>query len=166
VSHVRVVAVVGIALLLQVSVFPHVAPEGIVPNLVLLVVVGAALIRGPQVAAVLGFVAGLMIDVAPAADHVAGRWALALVVVGYVAGWTRPDIRLTWTTIVAAVAASSFVGSSVFALTGVLLADPAMSFAELLTAVLVGVVWDVVLTPLVLPPVMRAFRAEPDRSPA
>jgi hypothetical protein len=32
--------------------------------------------------AVLGFVAGLLLDLVPPADHEAGRWALALVVVG------------------------------------------------------------------------------------
>ena len=79
--------------MLQVSVFPHLAWQGIVPNLCLLVVVGAALTRGPQFAVVLGFLAGVALDLAPPADHVAGRWALALVVVGYLAGRVRQDVR-------------------------------------------------------------------------
>jgi rod shape-determining protein MreD len=158
-------AAVTVALVLQVSFFPHLAWDGIVPNLVLLVVVGAALTRGPQFAAVLGFVAGLALDLAPPADHVAGRWALALVVVGYVAGRVRHDARPTPGTVLATVAASSFVGTSVFALSGLLLQDPAMGIPELLEVVLVGVLWDVLLTPLVLPPVMAMFRhPEPDRS--
>jgi rod shape-determining protein MreD len=158
-------AAVTVALVLQVSFFPHLAWDGIVPNLVLLVVVGAALTRGPQFAAVLGFVAGLALDLAPPADHVAGRWAPALVVVGYVAGRVRRDARPTPGTVLATVAASSFVGTSVFALSGLLLQDPAMGIPELLEVVLVGVLWDVLLTPLVLPPVMAMFRhLEPDRS--
>ena len=48
-------AAVGVALILQVTFFPHLAWDGIVPNVCLLVVVGAALTRGPQFAAVLGF---------------------------------------------------------------------------------------------------------------
>ena len=40
-----------------------------------------------------GFAAGLALDLAPPADHLAGRWALALVVVGYVAGRARRDGR-------------------------------------------------------------------------
>ena len=114
--------VVG-ALVLQVAVFPHVAWEGIVPDVCLLVVVAAALVRGPAFAATLGFVAGLMLDLAPPADHVAGRWALALVVVGYVAGLMRQDTRTPATTVVATVAASSFVGTSVYALSGLVLGD-------------------------------------------
>lgn len=157
-------AAVAVALVLQVSVFPHVAWQGIVPNLCLLVVVGAALARGAQFAAVLGFFAGVVLDLAPPADHVAGRWALALVVVGYVAGRMRQDVRPSAVAVVATVAASSFVGTSIFALSGLILQDPSLSIPELLEVILVGVGWDVLLTPFVLPLVIAMFRRlEPDR---
>lgn len=156
---------VAVALVLQVTVFPHVAFEGIVPNLCLLVVVGAALTRGPQFAVVLGFLAGVALDLAPPADHVAGRWALALVVVGWLAGRMRQDVRPTATTVVATVAASSFVGTSIFAISGLVLRDPALSVPDLLRVILVAVLWDVLLTPFVLPLVMRMFhRLEPART--
>lgn len=159
------VAAVVVAAALQVSFFPHLAWDGIVPNLCLLVVVGAALTRGPQFAAVVGFAAGLVLDLAPPADHLAGRWALALVVVGYVAGLVRRELRPTMGTVLATVGAASFVGTSVFALTGLVLDDPAIGIPELLQVVLVSVLWDLLLTPLVLPPVMAMFRRlEPDRS--
>ena len=154
---VAAVAVV-LALVLQVSVFGPLAWEGVVPNLCLLVVVAGALTRGPQFAMVLGFGAGLLLDLAPPADHVAGRWALALLLVGYLVGRVRPESRPTATTVVATVAGASFVGTSVFALSGVLLSDPATSVAGLLEVVLVAVVWDVLLTPVVLPPLMALFR--------
>jgi rod shape-determining protein MreD len=156
---------VCLAVVLQVSVFPHLAWQGIVPNLCLLVVVGAALTRGPQFAAVLGFVAGVALDLAPPADHVAGRWALALVVVGYLAGRMRQDVRPTATAVVATVAASSFVGSSIFAISGLVLRDPARDVSGLLEVILVAVGWDILLTPLVLPLVMGMFlRLEPSRN--
>ena len=157
-------AAVSLALVLQVSVFSHVSWAGIVPNLCLLVVVGAALARGPQFGAALGFAAGVALDLAPPADHVAGRWALALVVVGYVAGLVRQDGRPTTSTVVMTVAASSFVGTSLFALTGILLDDPAVGIPELLGVIGVSVLFDLLLTPFVLPPVMAMFRRlEPDR---
>jgi len=156
---------VAVALVLQVTVFPHLAFEGIVPNLCLLVVVGAALTRGPQFAVVLGFLAGVALDLAPPADHVAGRWALALVVVGWLAGRMRQDVRPTASTVVATVAASSFVGTSIFAISGLVLRDPALSVPDLLRVILVAVLWDVLLTPFVLPLVMRMFhRLEPART--
>lgn len=158
---------VSVALVLQVTVFSYFAWEGIVPNLVLLVVVGAALVEGPQFAMVLGFVSGVLLDLAPPADHVAGRWALALLVVGYVAGRFAPETngsRPTATSVVATVAASSFLGTSLFALSGLLLRDPVVAVPELLQVVAIGVVWDVLLTPFVLPVAMGMFRRlEPER---
>jgi rod shape-determining protein MreD len=150
--------VVTFAVVLQVSLFPHLAWQGVVPNLALLVVVGAALVRGPQFAAVLGFGAGVLIDLAPPADHVAGRWALALVVVGYLAGRIRQDVTPNASAVVLAVAASSFVGTSVFAMSGLLLRDPVVPVSDMIEVILVAVVWDVLLTPFVLPPVMLMFR--------
>jgi rod shape-determining protein MreD len=161
----RVAAAAGlvvVALILQVAIFPHLAWEGIVPNFCLLVVVAAALVRGPSFAATLGFFAGLMLDLAPPADHVAGRWALALVVVGYVAGMMRQDTRPSASTVVATVAASSFVGTSVYALTGEVLGDGAAGGGDLARVIVVALLWDVLLTPLVLPGVMRLLtRLEP-----
>jgi rod shape-determining protein MreD len=155
-------ALVVTALILQVAVFPQFAWEGIVPNLCLLVVVAAALVRGPSFAATLGFFAGLLLDLAPPADHVAGRWALALVVVGFVAGLMRQDTRPSASTVVATVAVSSLVGTSVYALTGVVLGDGVAGSGDLVQVILVALLWDVLLTPLVLPAVMRLLaRLEP-----
>lgn len=157
-------AAVVLALLLQVSLAPHLAWQGVVPNLVLLVVVAAALTRGPQFAMVLGFAGGALLDLAPPADHTAGRWALALVIVGYVAGRVRSEASPTATTVVSTVAASSFVATSLFAMTGLLLGELSVGVGELLLVVGLAVVWDVVLTPFVLPPLMAMFRRlEPAR---
>ena len=150
--------VITVAVVLQVALFPHVAYAGVVPNLALLVVVAAALVRGPDFAAVIGFLAGLAIDLAPPADHVAGRWALALVVVGYLAGRVRQDARTSAMAAIVTVAAASFVGTSVFALSGILLSDPALSAGEALAVIPAAVVYDVLLTPFVLPVMMRLFR--------
>jgi rod shape-determining protein MreD len=159
-----VTLVVVLAVVLQVGIFPYLAYDGVAPNLALLVVVAAALVRGPEFAAVLGFLSGLAIDLAPPADHVAGRWALALVVVGYLAGRIRHDARTSAAAAIVAVAASSFVGTSLFALSGLVLQDPSVPVAEALAVVPVAVVYDVLLTPFVLPLMMRLFRRlEPHR---
>ncbi len=146
------------AVVLQVVVFGHLSYDGVVPNLALLLVVAAALTRGPDFAAVLGFFGGLAIDLAPPADHVAGRWALALVVVGYLAGRVRHDAGTSAVAAVLTVAASSFVGTSVFALSGMVLRDPAVPVAEALAVIPPAVLYDVLLTPFVLPLAMRALR--------
>ena len=148
---------VVVALVVQVTLFPHLAWHGIVPNLCLLVVVAAALTVEAPFALLLGFAAGLTLDLAPPADHVARRWALALTIAAFLAARVRQDVRPTALAVVGTVAAASFVATSLFALSGVLLSDPAMSISGLLEVVLVAVVWDVLLTPFVLPPLMKLF---------
>ena len=149
---------VAVAVVLQVAVFSLFSFDGVVPNLALLLVVGAALVRGSDFAAVTGFLTGLAIDLAPPSDHIAGRWALALVVVGYLAGRVRQDSGTSVTTALATVAGSSFVATSIFALSGMVLHDPAVPVTEALQIIPVSVVYDVLLTPLVLPLVMRVFQ--------
>jgi rod shape-determining protein MreD len=146
------------AVVLQVAAFSYLSYDGVVPNLALLLVVAAALVRGPDFAMVLGFFAGLAVDLAPPADHVAGRWALALVVVGFLAGRVRHDAGTSAVAAVVTVAASSFVGTSVFALSGMVLRDPSVPVAEALQVIPVAVVYDVLLTPFVLPLAMRLLR--------
>ena len=149
-----------LAFLVQVTVLPHVAWGGVVPGVVLLVVVGAALATDTRFATLFGCCAGLLLDVAPPGDHVAGRWALALLLVGYVVGrlshdhqpvpagpldalqarqTRRPPLPL----VVAAAAGGSFVGTSVFAFTGMLFGEPS-SIGALLGVVLRALVLDTV----------------------
>ena len=103
-------ALVCLAVVAQVVVFRYVAIDGVVPDLALVLVVVAAIDRGPQFAAVLGFAAGMLLDLAPPADHVAGRWALALVVVGYLAGRVRQDARSSAPPCTRSAACSSVTG--------------------------------------------------------
>lgn len=169
-----ILAVVG-ALLLQVTVLPHFAWRvgglGVVPDLVLLVVVATALATDTRYATLTGFFAGLMLDIAPPADHLAGRWALALTVVGYVigrlahdntaeAGRFEPDgaRRPPLLLVLAAAAGGSFVGTSVFALTGVFLNDAAAGVGDLLPVALVALVLDVIAALVVVPVVWWLLR--------
>ena len=155
---------VSVALVLQSSVFSHFAVRGVVPDLVLLVVVAAALAYGSELGLVLGFGAGLLLDLAPPADHYAGRWALALLVVGYVAGRLAAPGHPRVGQWLPVAAAASFVGTSVFALTGLLLRDPAVGVGELLRVEVVTLTWDVALALVVVPLTMRRFaKVEPDR---
>jgi rod shape-determining protein MreD len=153
-----------LAVVLQVSFFGHFSFDGVVPNLVLLLVVAAALTRGPELAVMIGFAGGLAADLLPPAQHLAGRWALALVVVGYLAGRVRTDAARSTLGVLVTVAACSFVGTSVFALSGILLRDPATPALGALQVIPQAVVYDLLLAPFVLPLAMKLFRRmQPER---
>lgn len=157
-------AAVLLAALLQVSVLSQVSWHGVVPNLVLLVVVAAGLVRGASFAMILGLAAGLLLDLAPPADHVAGRWALALVLVGLVAGQVNRETRGNAGAVVATVAVCSVLGTTVFGLSGALLGEPITSVGSMLGVVGLALLLDVLVTPMVLPPLMSVFRRlEPAR---
>ncbi|MEP6665146.1 MAG: rod shape-determining protein MreD [Nocardioidaceae bacterium] len=153
-----VAALIVVTVTLQVSIFGHFSVDGVVPDLALLVVVGAALVRGPDYAALVGGAAALVLDLAPPADHTAGRWAISFVLVGYLTGLVKGDSETTVVGNVMTVAAGAFIGTSIFALTGLVLRDPGVSVGSALEVVPVAVGYDVLLTPLVIPLVLLLFR--------
>ena len=117
---------------------------------------------GSELGLVLGFGAGLLLDLAPPADHspAAGRsrcwWS------GYVAGPARGRraARAVSQWLPVGRGAASFVGTSVFALTGLLLRDPAVGVGELLRVeVLVASAWDVAARALVVVPLVLGLFA-------
>ncbi|OIJ26166.1 rod shape-determining protein MreD [Nocardioides luteus] len=153
--HVLVGLLVIIAVVLQLSVAPAFAIRGITPDLALLVVLAVALTRGGQAALVTGFAAGVLLDLAPPADHTAGRWALALLIVGYVAGRVREGSiaqggqgRPNALTVMVTVAACSFIGVSIFVVSGLILGEAPLT---LLPTVAISVGYDLLLAPLLIP---------------
>src|SRR3712207_814066 len=150
-----VVLLLLLAAVLQVSFFGFFTLDGVVPNLVLLVVVAVAIARGPDVAAPLGFLGGLVLDLAPPSDHVAGRWALALVLAAYVAGRVRQDARRSTVVALVTVAAASFLATSVFALSGTALGETVGDPAAGLPAGAASVGHELLLAPFVLPQIGR-----------
>ena len=149
--------VILLAVTLQVAVFNLFSVNGVVPNLALVVVVAASIARGAQFGAVVGFIAGLLVDLAPPADHVAGRWALALVLVAILAGRVRADARRSPIAGLATVAVCSFIATSVFALSGVVLGDHALPAGEMMQVIGIALLWDIVVAPLLLPGLMALF---------
>jgi rod shape-determining protein MreD len=83
---------------------------------------------------------------------------LSLLVVGYVTGLVRTESRLSFVSMVLAVAAGVFVGTSLFAMSGLVLGEPGVSVGSALRVIPLAVVYDVLLTPLVVPFVLRVFR--------
>ncbi|MFI6682312.1 rod shape-determining protein MreD [Streptomyces sp. NPDC050485] len=158
-------ALIVIALVIQVSVLARLQLPGAVPDLMLLTVLGLALVYGHVGGAFVGFGAGLLADLAPPADHAAGRYALVLCVIGYLAGLAKPDHgRLRSATGPMLVVVGAAIGSTLlYALVGGLVGDTAARHVGLPSLLFTAAVYDLLLAPFTVPLIMAiARRAEND----
>lgn len=156
---------VVVALVIQVSVLGRLQLPGAVPDLVLLTVVALALVYGHVSGALIGFGAGLLADLAPPADHAAGRYALVLCLIGYLVGLARPDsgrFRSAWGPMLTVVAAA--IGSTLlYAGVGALVGDTAARHVGLTGLLFTATLYDLLLAPFTVPFIMAlARRAEND----
>ncbi|MFF7387309.1 rod shape-determining protein MreD [Streptomyces scabiei] len=154
-----------VALVIQVSVLARLHLPGAVPDLVLLTVLGLALVYGHVGGALIGFGAGLLSDLAPPADHAAGRYALVLCVIGYLAGLAKPETgRLKSATGPMVVVVVAALGSTLlYAGVGALVGDDAARHVGLPSLLFTAALYDLLLAPFVVPGVIAlARRAEND----
>jgi len=154
-----------VALVIQVSVLARLHLPGAVPDLLLLTVLGLALVYGHVGGALVGFGAGLLADLAPPADHAAGRYALVLCVIGYLAGLAKPDNgQLKSATGPMAVVVAAAIGSTLlYAGVGALVGDTAARHVGLSNLLFTAALYDLLLAPFVVPGIMAlARRAEND----
>ncbi|MGN6723132.1 MAG: rod shape-determining protein MreD [Marmoricola sp.] len=160
-SAVRIGSIALVLLVLiaiQDAALRYLAVWGVVPNLALLVVIAAAVVRGSDYGAGIGFVAGLLLDLVPPATGTAGRWALALVIVGYLAGKVSADARRSRRAMIVLVAGCSFVATSVYALSGVFLGDVPIESGRMPLVIVLGVVVDVIAAAILLPAAVALIR--------
>ncbi|GEK00880.1 rod shape-determining protein MreD [Streptomyces sp. NPDC003388] len=153
-------ALVVVALVIQVSVLARLHLPGAVPDLLLLTVLGLAMVYGHVGGALVGFGAGLLADLAPPADHAAGRYALVLCVIGYFAGLIKPENgRLKSATGPMAVVVAAAVGSTLlYAGVGALVGDTAARHVGLPGLLFSAALYDLLLAPFVVPAIMWLAR--------
>ncbi|MEV0265261.1 rod shape-determining protein MreD [Streptomyces sp. NPDC050617] len=151
---------VVVALVVQVCVLARLHLPGAVPDLLLLVVVSLALVYGHVAGCLIGFGAGLLADLAPPADHAAGRYALVLCLIGYLAGLVKPDngrLRSAVGPLVVVLAAA--IGSTLlYAGVGSLVGDSAARHVGITSLVFTAALYDVLLAPFTVPVIMALAR--------
>jgi rod shape-determining protein MreD len=147
------------AILLQLTLLDNLPfPGGSAPDLVLVLVVALALASGPRNGMLIGFGAGLALDIAPPATHLLGLNALAFTLVGYGCGRMRgPLERSAWLPL-AAVALGAAAGEAVYALVGLTFGDPDITVASIRQVLPVSIVYDILLSPFVLYAVVSLAR--------
>lgn len=149
-----------VALVCQVSVLARLHLPGAVPDILLLTVLGLAMVYGHVGGALVGFGAGLLADLAPPADHAAGRYALVLCVIGYCAGLIKPENgRLKSATGPMVVVVAAAIGATLlYAGVGALVGDTAARHVGLSGLLLSAALYDLLLAPFVVPGVMYLAR--------
>lgn len=159
------VTLVVVALVVQVSVLARLQLPGAVPDLLLLVVIALALVYGHVSGALIGFGAGLLADIVPPADHAAGRYALVLCVIGYLAGLAKPDTGQLRTALgpMVVVVGAAVTTTLLYAGVGALVGDTAARHVGLASLVFTSAIYDLLLAPFTVPLIMAlARRAEND----
>ena len=159
--------VVAITVIVQLTIVDRIAfPGGTGPDLVLLVVAALALAGGPLAGALIGFSAGLALDIAPPGSHLVGQDALVFCLVGYLCGLVAevptgdgaPEQGHTALFEIVVTAAGAVCGEALGALLGVMLSDPRVTWPAVKYVLPVAVIYDVLLAPFVLFAVAAALR--------
>ena len=171
-------AVAAVAVVVQLTIVDRIAfPGGAGPDVVLLTVAALALANGPLVGALVGFWAGLALDVAPPGSHLVGQDALVFCLVGYACGLAAdqptgdgvPEQGHTALFEIVVTAAGAVLGEALSSLLGAMLSDPRVTWPAIRHVLPVAVAYDVLLSPFVLYAVAAALRpagARGDRSRA
>lgn len=147
--------VLSFLLLLSVAVQSAVIARwnlpGAVPDLVLVTMIAFAMRQLPQHGAQMGFLAGLLLDVAPPADGLIGLSALSMTVIGFLAATFRTDFgRSVFGPLLFSAAAGA--GSVlVHALIGGLLGDPTVVVSRTPMLMLSSAFYCTLLATIVIP---------------
>lgn len=139
-----------LAVMFQLTFVDRLAlPGGTVPDLVLVVVIALGLTQGPATGMLAGFVAGLALDLAPPASHLIGASALIFCLLGYGCGRLAggQGRSTAWRFAVAALAAA--LGETLQAAAGII-GDFGVTLPEVRQVLPAAVLYDALLTPVVL----------------
>jgi rod shape-determining protein MreD len=160
-------AVVGIAVIVQLTIVDRIAfPGGAGPDVVLLAVAALGLAGGPMAGALIGFWGGLALDVAPPGSHFVGQNALVFCLVGYACGLVAdipngdgvPEQGHTALFEIVVTALGAVLGEALAALLGAMLSDPRVTWSAIRHVLPVAVAYDVLLCPFVLYAAAAALR--------
>lgn len=148
-----------VAAILQVSLAPHLALFGVVPNFIFLVVVTLAFVEGPVAGGVSGFIGGFVFDLI--GTSVVGPYALVLSVVGYATGMLSANLFAEgWLLPVTIVAVASLSAELADGIVLAVLGLGATFWRDVFTVMIPSALYHTVLAVLVYPWLARILRAE------
>lgn len=128
-------------------------PAGGFSILLILTLLWAAL-STPEVAAVVGFGGGILLDLSPSTSGPLGHWTLILVFMSYaIAFFSYGDenMRGNPLSLILMITLAQVIVLFSYVVTGFLLGNVATSFSQTLITLLGSGIWTLVVTPLMLP---------------
>jgi rod shape-determining protein MreD len=128
-------------------------PAGGFSIFLILTLVWAAL-STPEVAATVGFGAGILLDLSPSTSGPLGHWTLILVLMGYAISFFSygdENMRGNPLSLILMVTLGQVVVLIAYLVSGFLLGISATSFAQTITTLVGSAIWTMVVTPLLLP---------------
>jgi rod shape-determining protein MreD len=144
---IAVVAVL-VTVILQVTLINRLPlPRGAVPSLVLVLVAAMSTFEGPLAGTVIGFSAGLALDIAPPGGYLVGEYALVFCVTGFACGRLGEMVEGQALPTVLVAAAGAAAGEAASAVLGVMVSDPEVTWAAIKHVLPLSIGYDVLLTP-------------------
>lgn len=119
-----------------------------------------AALSSPNVGALIGFVAGFLIDLSQSTTGAFGLWTLVLVLIGFgisYLGLGYENVRLNPFTITFLISISVLAARVLYLLFSLLLGSNVGSFSSIVTSLVIGLLWSAAVVPIVMPVVARAY---------
>lgn len=144
VRALRCAVVVVVVVIVQISLLSRITVIGVRPDLVVLLAVAAGITGGAELGAVIGFSAGLLLDLMM--PGLAGISALAFSLVGYAVGSLQSTVmRATWWIPVLSALVATAAGETLYVVLRQVLGQSVPSWGHASTVVAVVAVVDGVL---------------------
>jgi rod shape-determining protein MreD len=154
-------AAIGVAIVIQTTLLARVPVFGVAPDLVMLTVIACSRGLRAEPAVVLGFTAGLILDLLGSAPL--GLRSMVLTTVAFATVRTRDRFEISIPTLGFAVWGITLGGSLLLAIIGTLFGQRTLSDPGVVKQLLLGPVYNVLLGLAVLPLITRLFGAERQR---
>lgn len=148
-------ALVGLAIVLQTTLVVRLSIYGVVADLVMLTVIATARRLDPEPSVLLGFTAGIVIDLLGTAPL--GLRALVYTIVAYTTVRTRDRFEAAIPTLGLGVYGIALLGTVLLAVVGTLFGEGTLQDPSVVRQLLLGPAYDLVLALVVLPAVSWAL---------
>jgi len=154
-------AAIGVAVVIQTTLLARIPVFGVAPDLVMLTVIACSRGLRADPAVVLGFTAGLILDLLGSAPL--GLRSMVLTTVAFATVRTRDRFEISIPTIGLAVWGITLGGSLLLAVVGTLFGQKILSDPDVVKQLLLGPVYNVLLGLIVLPLMTRLFGSDRER---